>query len=47
MQRLPRENAIKTPRHILTFCVIAVASEVSDDDDNLEALLDIALQPAR
>ncbi len=36
---------MKTPLYILTFCVIAVASEPSKGDDNLAALSDLALQP--
>jgi hypothetical protein len=32
-RRLPRENAMKTPFYILTFCVVAVASEFGEGDD--------------
>ena len=38
---------MKTPLYILTFCVVAVASEFSEGDDNLAALPDLALQPPR
>jgi hypothetical protein len=38
---------MKTPLYVLTFCVIAVASEFSEGDDNSAALRDLALQPPR
>ena len=38
---------MKTPLYILIFCVVAVASEFSEGDDNLAALPDLALQPPR
>ena len=38
---------MKTPLYILTFCVVAVASEFSEGDDNSAALPDLALQPPR
>jgi hypothetical protein len=44
---MPGEYAMKTPLYILIFCVIAVASEFSEGDDNSAALPDLALQPPR
>lgn len=38
---------MKTPLHILTFCVIAVASKFSEGDDKPATLPDLALQPPR
>ena len=38
---------MKTPLYILIFCVVAVASECSEGDDNSAALPDVALQSPR
>ena len=38
---------MKTPLYILIVCVVAVASQVSEGDDNSAALPDLALQPPR
>ena len=38
---------MKTPLSILIFCVVAVASEVSEGDDKSTALPDLALQAPR
>lgn len=38
---------MKTLLYILIFCVVAVASEFSEADDNSAALPDLALQPPR